>query len=65
MAEAQKAEAQKKVSLARMLSLIIAFVGCVVVAVPILFPLANPALLIIIGSGVTVIALGVFLFFSI
>jgi hypothetical protein len=48
-----------------MLSLFIAFVGCVVVAVPILFPMANPAILIIVGSGVTVIALGVFLFFSI
>jgi len=58
-------EEKKKVSLARMLSLFIAFVGCVVVAVPILFPMANPAILIIIGSGVTVIALGVFLFFSI
>jgi uncharacterized membrane protein YccC len=59
------AEEKKKVSLARLLSLFIAFVGCVVVSVPILFPLANPALLILIGSGVTVIALGVFLFFSI
>ena len=48
-----------------MLSLFIAFVGCVVVAVQILFPMANPAILIIVGSGVTVIALGVFLFFSI
>jgi len=59
------AEEKKKVNLARVLSLFIAFVGCVVVAVPILFPLANPALLILVGSGVTVIALGVFLFFSI
>jgi uncharacterized RDD family membrane protein YckC len=63
--ESTMAEEKKKVSLARLLSLFIAFVGCVVVAVPILFPLANPVLLILLGSGVTVIALGVFLFFSI
>ena len=43
----------------------IAFLGSVVVAVPIIFPLTNPAPLILIGSGVTVVALGVFLFFSI
>jgi hypothetical protein len=36
----------------------------VVVAVPILFRLTSPAPLILIGSGVTVVALGVFLFFS-
>ncbi|MBI2001531.1 MAG: hypothetical protein HYT85_13415 [candidate division NC10 bacterium] len=55
----------KKSNLARLISLFIAFLGCVVVAVPIIFPLANPAPLILIGSGVTVVALGVFLFFSI
>jgi hypothetical protein len=55
----------KKSNLPRLLSLFIAFVGCVVVAVPIIFPLANPAPLILIGSGVTVVALAVFLFFSI
>ncbi|MBI3087175.1 MAG: hypothetical protein HYY88_15845 [candidate division NC10 bacterium] len=55
----------KKSNLPRLISLFIAFLGCVVVAVPIIFPLANPAPLILIGSGVTVVALGVFLFFSI
>ena len=51
-------------NLARLLSLFVAFLGCVVVAVPIMFPLTNPAPLILIGSGVTVVALGLFLFFS-
>ena len=55
----------KKSNLPRLIWLFIAFLGSVVVAVPIMFPLANPALLILIGSGVTVIALGIFLFFSI
>jgi hypothetical protein len=57
-------EAKKKSSLARVTSLFIALLGCVVVAVPIVFPLTNPAPLILIGSGVTVVALGLFLFFS-
>jgi hypothetical protein len=39
--------------------------GCVVVAIPALFPLTEPAPLLLIGSGVTVVALGGFLFFSI
>ncbi len=55
----------KKSNLPRLLSLFIAFVGCVVVAVPIIFPLTNPAPLILVGSGLTVVALAVFLFFSI
>ncbi len=55
----------KKSNLPRLISLFIAFLGSVVGAVPIMFPLANPALLILIGSGVTVIALGIFLFFAI
>lgn len=55
----------KKSNLPRLISLFIAFLGSVVVAVPIIFPLVNPAPLILIGSGVTVVALGVFLFFSI
>ncbi len=56
---------QKKTNLPRLVSLLIALLGCIVVAVPIVFPLTNPAPLILIGSGVTVVALGVFLFFSI
>jgi protein-S-isoprenylcysteine O-methyltransferase Ste14 len=61
----EKAMAEaKKPNLARLLSLFVAFLGCVVVAVPIMFPLTNPAPLILVGSGVTVLALGLFLFFS-
>jgi len=37
----------------------------VVVAIPMVFPLTEPAPLLLIGSGVTVVALGGFLFFSI
>ena len=59
------AEAEKKSNLPRLLSLFVALLGCVVVAVPIIFQLTTPAPLILIGSGVTVIALGLFLFFSI
>lgn len=55
---------EKKPNLPRLLSLFVAFLGCVVVAVAILFQPAPPAPLILIGSGVTVVALGVFLFFS-
>jgi hypothetical protein len=49
----------------RLVTLFVAFVGCVVVAIPIVFPLTEPAPLLLIGSGVTVVALGGFLFFSI
>jgi len=49
----------------RLVTLFLAFVGCVVVAIPIVFPLTEPAPLLLIGSGVTVVALGGFLFFSI
>jgi hypothetical protein len=58
----------KKPSLPRLLSLFIAFVGCVVTVVPLLFPAylgTNPTVVILVGSGVTVISLGLFLFFSI
>jgi hypothetical protein len=36
-----------------------------VVAVPMYFTLVQPAPVILIGSGITVVGLGVFLFFSI
>jgi hypothetical protein len=52
-------------NLPRLLSLFVAFLGCTVAAVPIYFPLAEPAPLILIGTGVTVVALGLFLFFSV
>ena len=50
---------------ARVISLFIAFLGCVVTAVPFLYSLTNPAPLVLVGSGVTVVALAVFLFFSV
>ena len=63
--EAEMAEA-KRTNLPRLISLLIALVGWVVVAVPIAFNTGgDPAPLILIGSGVTVVALGLFLFFSI
>ena len=56
----------KKTSAPRLVSLLVAFIGCVIVAVPIIFSVGgNPALIILVGSGVTVVALGLFLFFSI
>lgn len=56
----------KKSNVPRLVSLFVAFLGCVVTAVPFLFSVGgDPAPLILIGSGVTVVALGVFLFFSI
>jgi hypothetical protein len=55
----------KRGSTPRLVSLIVAFLGCVVTAVPFFFQVgADPAPLILIGSGVTVVALGLFLFFS-
>jgi hypothetical protein len=58
----------RKANLPRLLSLFIAFVGCVVAIVPILNPAylgTNPTTVILIGSGLTVVSLGLFLFFSI
>ena len=54
-------QVQKKQNLARLISLFVAFLGCVVVAVPVLYTLGDPVPLILIGSGVTVLALGLFL----
>lgn len=51
-------------NLPRLISLFIAFLGCVVTALPFLYQLTTPAPLILIGSGVTVVALALFLFFS-
>ena len=58
------AEASKP-SMSRLLSLFVAFLGVVVTSVPFLFSVGEPVPLILVGSGVTVLALGVFLFFSI
>ncbi len=50
----------------RLISLLIALCGCLVTALPFLFAVGgDPVPLILIGSGVTVVALGLFLFFSI
>jgi protein-S-isoprenylcysteine O-methyltransferase Ste14 len=65
MAEAHQ-QVQKATNVPRLVSLFVAFLGCVVTAVPMAFHVGgNPAPLILIGSGVTVVALGLFLFFSI
>ena len=59
-------EEPKKTNLPRLVSLFVAFLGCVVVGVPFLFQVGgDPAPLILIGSGVAVVALGMFLFFSV
>lgn len=54
----------KRVPYSRLISLLVALMGCVVVAIPAIFPLTEPAPLLLIGSGVTVVSLGGFLFCS-
>ena len=54
-----------KTNMPRLMTLFLAFIGCVVVVVPMTFPLTQPIPLILIGSGITVLALASFLFFSI
>ncbi len=49
----------------RLITLLIALLGGVVVAVPMLFTLAEPVPVTLIGCGVTTLALAVFLFFSV
>ena len=56
----------KKSNIPRLITLFLAFVGCVVTVLPLIFPVgANPVPFILAGSGVAVIALALFLFFSI
>lgn len=57
---AQAATAKK----ARLGTLLLALVGCVVVAVPMVYNLAEPVPMTLIGCGVSTIALAFFLFFS-
>lgn len=46
--------------------MLVALIGCLITAVPFAFGVGgDPAPIILVGSGVTVIALGLFLFFSI
>jgi hypothetical protein len=60
------ANVKTKNSLPRVLSLFVALIGCIITAVPFAFGVGgDPAPIILVGSGVTVIALGLFLFFSI
>lgn len=54
----------EKPNFQRLLSLFLAFLGVVVTVVPTLYSLQSPVPLIIVGSGVTVVALGSFLFAS-
>ena len=49
---------------ARLGTLLLALVGCVVVAVPMFYSLAEPVPMTLIGCGVSTIALAFFLFFS-
>ncbi len=53
---------QAKVS--RLIALLLALIGCVVVAVPALFPLTQPIPITLVGCGMTTFALALFLFFS-
>ncbi len=63
---AKGSKAAPTTNLPRLISLIIALCGCLVTALPFAFSVGgNPVPLILVGSGVTVIALGLFLFFSI
>jgi hypothetical protein len=49
---------------ARLRTLFLALVGCVIVAVPTVYSLAEPVPMTLIGCGMTTIALALFLFFS-
>ena len=59
-----EATTAKPVPFPRLISLLVALMGCVVVAILTIFPLTQPATLLLLGSGITVAALGGFLFFS-
>jgi len=57
---------QPKNSIPRLVSLLVALIGCLITAVPFMFGVGgDPVPIILVGSGVTVLALGLFLFFSI
>ena len=60
------AHVKPKQNLPRLVSLLVALIGCLITAVPFMFGVGgDPAPIILVGSGVTVVALGLFLFFSI
>ena len=63
---AEQRQQTKTESIARLLCLLIALVGVIITAVPIMFTLEpNAVPLILVGCGVAVIALGTFMYFSI
>jgi hypothetical protein len=53
-----------KANKARLGTLVLALVGCVVVAMPMVYSMAEPIPMTLIGCGVSTIALAGFLFFS-
>ena len=55
---------EPKTNKARLITLVLALVGCVVVAMPMVYSLAEPIPMTLIGCGVSTIALAGFLFFS-
>ncbi|HSB79602.1 MAG TPA: hypothetical protein VLM91_12500 [Candidatus Methylomirabilis sp.] len=56
----------EKPNLPRLITLFVAFIGCVVTALPFTLSVGpSPTPFILVGSGVAVIALALFLFFSI
>jgi hypothetical protein len=61
---AASTSAVKPRNLPRLLTLFIAFIGCTVTSLPFLYAMTTPVPLILIGFGVTVVALALFLFFS-
>jgi hypothetical protein len=65
MKEGPPMEKAERSKVTRLLTLFIAFIGCVVTVLPFAFFVgAEPIPFILIGSGVAVVALAVFLFFS-
>ncbi len=64
MAQATAAKV-KRTAMLRLVTLLLALLGTVVVAVPMAFPLAAPLPIMLFGCGMTTFALALFLFVSI
>ncbi|HTX53883.1 MAG TPA: hypothetical protein VMD08_10745 [Candidatus Baltobacteraceae bacterium] len=66
MAErAHAVEAKKKSLVPKIVAVLIALLGCIIAALPAVFGIqGDPVPVILVGCGVTVLALGTFLFFS-
>ncbi len=54
----------KRTAVLRLVTLLLALLGTVVVAVPMVFPLGAPLPVMLIGCGMTTFALALFLFVS-